>query len=214
MLDGVRWPLGIVHVAFRPAPLAEAATRARELGFDHIDTSVGALGAGDLALPVGDVCSPSKPRPGCTMLAPSLRDEGSFDFAVRLLRANPGVRVEIGPRSVAGSVASARALVAAVPGLRLVVDTGHVAAWGEDPVELLDLAGHVQLRQAAAGRPQLHVDDEGGQVDFARVLATLDRLDYGGLLSVEYFDLPDLGWPLPDPVGWCVDLAARVRTLA
>ena len=48
----------------------------------------------------------------------------------------------------------------------------------------------MQLRQAAPGKTQLHADD-GGDVDFAAVLAELDRLDYQGLISIEYFDLPD-----------------------
>jgi hypothetical protein len=45
------------------------------------------------------------------------------------------------------------------------------------------------------------------------VLAELDRLDYRGLISVEYFDLADMGWPLDDPVGYSVALAAHVRAL-
>jgi len=209
----VQRPLGIVHVALRPAPLKEAAALAKQLGFDHIDTAVDSLGEGEVALPIGDVCSPREPRPGCTWLAPYQRDESSFDFTVRRLREQPGARLEVGPQSVAGSVASCRALVEAVPGLRLTVDTGHVAAWGEDPLDLLDMAGHVQLRQAAPGQPQLHVDDDRGVVDFAAVLRRLDELDFDGLVSVEYFDLPDLGWPLDDPVSYCVELAQYVRSL-
>jgi hypothetical protein len=208
----VQRPLGIVHVAFRPAPLAEAAARAAALGFAHIDTAVDSLGE-VVALPIGDVCSPRVPREGCTWLAPLLRDESSFDFTVRRLRETPGARLEVGPGSVAGSVAMSRALVDAVPGLRLCVDTGHVATWGEDPIDLLDLAAVVQLRQAAPGLPQLHVEDSRGAVDFSAVLKRLDDLDYDGLVSVEYFDLPELGWPLEDPVGLCVELAGYVRGL-
>jgi sugar phosphate isomerase/epimerase len=104
------------------------------------------------------------------------------------------------------------ALVAAVPGLRLTLDTGHVATWGEDPVPLLRHADHVQFRQAARRQPQLH-PDEGGDVDFAAVLAELDRLDYHGLISIEYFDLPEFGWTLDDPVGYSVALASHVRAL-
>ena len=203
--------IGIVHAAFRPVPLPDASARARALGFTHIDIAVDAVGQPS-ALPIGEVCSPREVRPGCTWLAPTLRDETSFDFAVRRLREHPGARVEVGPQSVAGSVAMARALVEAVPGLRLCVDTGHVTTWGEDPIDLLDLAGHVQLRQAAPGLPQLHVDDPRGTVDFRAVLRRLDALGYDGLVSVEYFDLPELGWPLDDdPVQWCADLAAYVR---
>jgi hypothetical protein len=208
----VQRPLGIVSVAFRPTPLAEAAERARTLGFSHIDTSVDFMDE-VVALPIGDVCSPRVPRAGCTWLAPILRDEGSFDFTVRRLRETPGARLEVGPGSVAGSVAMTRALVDAVPGLRLCVDTGHVAAWGEDAIDLLDLAAVVQLRQAAPGLSQLHVDDPRGVVDFRAVLQRLDDLAFDGLVSVEYFNLPELGWPLDDPVGFCVDLAGYVRGL-
>ena len=41
----------------------------------------------------------------------------------------------------------------------------------------------------------------------------LEELDYAGLMSVEYFDLPDYGWPLHDPVGHAVALAAHIRSL-
>jgi sugar phosphate isomerase/epimerase len=98
----------------------------------------------------------------------------------------------------------------AVPGLRLLVDTGHVAGWGEDPADLLPWAAHVQLRQASKGQIQRHPDD-GGDVDFAAIVRRLDELNYSGLMSVEYFDLPDYGWPLDDPVGHAVALAAHVR---
>ena len=40
--------------------------------------------------------------------------------------------------------------------------------------------------------------------------AELERLDYPGLMSVEYFDLPDMRMPLDDPVGHAVALAAHV----
>ena len=59
---------------------------------------------------------------------------------------------------------------------------------------------HVQLRQAAPGDPS-STPTTGGVVDFAAVLAELERLDYRGLISIEYFDLPDMRMPLDDPVG-------------
>ena len=40
------------------------------------------------------------------------------------------------------------------------------------------------------------------------VLARLADLGYSGRLSIEYFDLPDNGWPLDDPAQWARDLAA------
>ena len=129
-----------------------------------------------------------------------------------MLATHPGIRLEAGPGTVAGSIAGIRALAAALPGLRFTIDTGHVASWGEDPVEVLDLADHVQLRQAAAGRPQLY-PDKNGDVDFRAVIARLRELDYPGDLSIEYFDLPDWGFPLEDPVAHAVALAEYIRPL-
>ena len=97
--------------------------------------------------------------------------------------------------------------------LRLLVDTGHVADWGGDPLELLEYADHVQLRQGKPGSTQVHVDDPSGVVDFAAVLERLDELGYQGKLSIEYFNLPEHGWPLDDPIAWAVDLRAHVLSL-
>ena len=100
-----------------------------------------------------------------------------------------------------------------VPGLRLLVDTGHVADWGGDPLEMLEFADHVQLRQGKPGSTQVHADDPTGVVDFAAVLRRLDELAYPGCLSVEYFDLPEHGWGLDDPVAWATDLRAQLLAL-
>lgn len=211
--------IGLVSVAFGSVDLPEADARAAALGFDHLDASAGAIDKLDvdeltaLPIPIGDRISGFEVEAGCTALAPvERRGEDRFDETVELFRRHPGARLEPGPRTAADSIEKVEALVAAVPGLRLTLDTGHVAAWGEDPVRLLRHADHVQLRQAAVGRPQLH-PDEGGDVDFGAILAELERLDYPGLMSVEYFDLPDYGWPLDDPVGHAVALAAHVRAL-
>jgi len=213
------YPVGVAAVVFGRIGIQDAATRASALGFEHLDVSDMALANLDdderarLALPIGELLSGPDVRPNSTAMALyERRGEDRFDEAVELFTRNPGARLEPGPRSVADSVAKIEALVAAVPGLRLTVDTGHVATWGEDPVRLLHLADHVQLRQAAKGRPQLH-PDEGGDVDFVAVLQELERLEYQGLLSVEYFDLPDYGWPLDDPVGHAVAMQGHIRAL-
>jgi sugar phosphate isomerase/epimerase len=213
------FPIGVVSVVFGGLSIDDAAANAADLGFEHIDCHTGAVdrlgddGIAQLALPVGDVLSGTDVRDGCTAMALiERRGDDRFDEAVEAFSRHPGARLEPVPHSMADSIAAAEAIVAAVPGLRLTVDTGHIATWGEDPVRLLHLAGHVQLRQAAEGKPQLH-PDEGGDVDFAAVVRELERLDYGGLLSVEYFDLPDYGWPLDDPVGHSVALMEHVRSL-
>jgi len=135
-----------------------------------------------------------------------------WDRAVAAYRRNPGSRMEPWGGSVCNTVEKVRAMLDAVPGLRLLVDTGHIAGWGEDPAELLPWADHVQLRQARKGEVQVHPDDDG-DVDFAAVVQRLDAVGYRGLLSVGYFDLPDMGWPLDDPLGWACALADHVRPL-
>jgi Xylose isomerase-like TIM barrel len=205
--------LGVARVVFGlGAPLTDVACRASDLGWEHLDITVGTENDVDeaaLALPVGDRYSGTVPITGCTVRTP--RREEEWDDAVAFLRSVPGIRCEPSPYSILQSAAAIRAMCEAVPGLRLTLDTGHVATWGEDPVELLDLAGHVQLRQARRGVPQVHIDDDG-DVDFAAVMRRLDELDYRGLVSIEYVDLPDLGLPLDDPVGWALALTERVRS--
>jgi len=205
---GLAWPLGVVDVVFAPLGIPEAAQRARELGFEHLDVPWD--WTGPLDLPVGDRMAFPSPRPSCSCPAPP-DEPGMWERAVRAYRRCPGARIEPWTGSILGSIERIRAMLAEVPGLRLLVDTGHVASWGEDPCELLDAAAHVQLRQARAGVVQAPADH--GDVDFRRVLRRLDEVGYRGLLSVEYFDLPDRGWPLEDPVAHAVALAGLLRSL-
>jgi sugar phosphate isomerase/epimerase len=209
----VRWPLGVVDVTFWPAPPEESARRARDLGFEHLDVLVD-VDPSTLALPVACPTAFPKPQAGwCATPAPRAGD-GMWERTARWFRAAPGALLEPWAGSTVSSADAAREMMREVPGLRLLVDTGHVADWGGDPLELLEYADHVQLRQGRPGATQVHVDDPAGVVDFAAVLHRLDELDYRGALSVEYFDLPEEGWPLDDPVGWAVALADHVRALA
>jgi len=207
-------PLGVVDIVYAArGDVIERARAAARDGFAHIDPLLSTDPA-RLALPIG--CPTAFPKPvdtWCATPAPVNRD-GMWDRAVRWWRAAPRALLEPWAGAVVCSRETIDALRAEVPGVRLLVDTGHVADWGEDPCELLELADHIQLRQGAPGSTQIHVDDDAGVVDFAAVLARLDRIDYRGKLSIEYFDLPDAGWPLADPEQWARDLAAHVRALA
>src|SRR3954454_17146791 len=201
-MSRVRRGIGVVHVAFAPASPSVAARRAADLGFDHIDVLDATTET--LALPIGDRISPTRPRDGCSTPAPARPTDPDdadrlWDRAVAAYRRAPGMLLEPWGGSLCNSFDRVRAMLDAVPGLRLLVDTGHIAGWGEDPCELLPWAGHVQLRQARRGEVQVHPDD-GGDVDFAAVLSSLDAHGYEGSLSVEYFDLPQFGFPLADPV--------------
>ena len=99
-----------------------------------------------------------------------------------------------------------------VPGLRLTLDTGWSVFCGFDPLEVADLVGHVQLRQAKPGQPQMHIDEEG-DVDFPRGVRRFrgDRLQ--GPVQRGVLQPARLKLPLEDPVGWSVDLMHRVRPM-
>ncbi|HWS44537.1 MAG TPA: TIM barrel protein [Acidimicrobiia bacterium] len=208
----IRWPLGVVDIVYaRRGDIVEQSRAARADGFAHIDPLLGA-DPDLLALPIG--CPTAFPKPvdtWCSTPAPNADIEGSWERAVRWWRAAPHALLEPHATAVVHSIETVRAFRAEVPGVRLLVDTGHVASWGGDPCELLDLADHIQLRQGKRGHTQVHADDASGVVDFDAVFRRLDELDYRGLLSVEYFDLPEHGWPLADPEQWARDLAARLR---
>ena len=206
-------PLGVVDIAYGfelDAPTRSALAEAD--GFDHIDVLVD-VDADTLELPVGCPTAFPRPVPGwCATPAPA-DGPGAWDRCVDWFRAAPGALLEPWAGAVVHSAETCAEMMAAVPGLRLLVDTGHVADWGGDPLELLEFAGHVQLRQGAPGSTQLHVDDQDGVVDFGALLRRLDALDNPTLLSIEYFDLPALGWPLADPRAWACDLAGHLRML-
>lgn len=207
-----RYPLGVVDIALRPDDPVRASERAAALGFEHIDVLT-TVDASTLALPVGCPTAFPRPEPGwCATPAPAA-GEGRWEWTVRHFRAAPGCLLEPWAGAVVHSRETVRAMAAEVPGLRFLVDTGHVADWGGDPLELLEYADHVQVRQGRPGDAQLHVDDPGGVVDFAAVIRRLDALGYTGRLSVEHFDLPELGWPLEDPAAWALDLARHLRPL-
>jgi sugar phosphate isomerase/epimerase len=196
-----------VYTAFGQAPeFADAARRARELGFEHID--VRHPFDGELVLPIYDRIAFPEPQPGCSSPAP-FKAPGAWDAAVAAFRATPGARVEPWIGSILDSVEATRAMLDEVPGLSLLVDTGHLAMLGEDPLELLPFASHVQFRQARRGVPQAFE----GDVDFARVVDRLRALGYAGRISIEYFSVPEMGWELEDPLAYAVALADQVRPL-
>ena len=202
----MRWPLGVVSIAYGDLPPGRAAEIARRQSFEHLDV-VGRPPAEKLALPIGD-CFSYRIRPGCTS-GPQPEGVESWEDLVAAYRAAPGARLEPWPDSLVGDTRAVLAFLDEVPGLRLTVDVGHVVGWGGDPLELLPFADHVQLRQARPGQVQART----GDVDFAAVLGRLAEIEYAGRLSVEYFDLPNDGFPFHDPVGAALETAAQIRAL-
>jgi sugar phosphate isomerase/epimerase len=204
-----RYSLGIVEIAFRTlTDHTGAADKAAALGFDFIDIVGEEEGA--LSLPVVDRFAVDRPHRGWSTGAPP-EGPGRWDKAVQRFRAVPGSRIEPWGGSIINSVEKIKAFLAETPETLLLLDTGHVACWGEDPGELVQHAGHIQLRQARRGVNQALALE--GDIDFAEFIGRLRKCDYQGALSIEYFDLPEMGLPLDDPVGYAVALADQVRPL-
>ena len=205
------FPLGVVEIAYMSEPdVGRRAEMARDDGFEHIDVML--ADADGLALPVG--CPTAFPRPEptwCATPAPPAGD-AAWDRTVRWWSAAPQALCEPWGGAAVASVEQMRELVAAVPGVRFLIDTGHVTAWGGDIIELLPFAAHVQLRDARVGEAQVPPGE--GDVDFAAVLHGLEDVGYEGALSVEYFDLPEHGWPCADPRAASVALRDLIAALA
>ena len=203
------FPIGVADLAYATEPsVVRRAELARADGFAHIDVAL-EVDATTLVLPVG--CPVAFPRPAptwCSTPAPPAR-EGGWDRTVRWWRAAPQALCEPWAGGTVSSIEQVRALVDEVPGVRFLIDTGHVTAWGGDVLELLPFAAHVQLRDARPGRAQVAPGD--GDVDFAAILERLDALGYGGKVSVEYFDLPEYGWPCDDVRAYAIALRELVE---
>jgi len=125
----MRWPLGVMDIVYAArGDMVQRARAAQADGYAHIDPPLGTDPA-SLALPIG--CPTAFPKPvdtWCSTPAPQADIEGSWDRAVRWWRAAPHALLEPHASAVVCSAETVRAFRAAVPGVRLLVDTGHVAA--------------------------------------------------------------------------------------
>ena len=141
--------IGVVDLAYgTEVDVSRRAELAAADGFDHIDVllelvadAIGAAGGLPDRLPESGRRHGARPRP-----RRPVRD--AWDRTVRWWTAASEALCEPWAACVVQSIDDVRALTDAVPGVRFLIDTGHVTAWGGDILELLPFAGHVQ----AAGR--------------------------------------------------------------
>lgn len=140
--------------------------------------------------------------PGITLspgLAHPAADADARDRTVAALREmlrlgqDAGLRVSVEPHadSMAQTPDDALRLLKDVPGLALTLDWAQLVAQGAAEADirtLLPHTRHIQIRQAAKGKPQTPF--EGGRVDAARVLDALYHADYRGVVCVEYMNAP------------------------
>jgi sugar phosphate isomerase/epimerase len=104
-----------------------------------------------------------------------------------------GIPLSIEPHmdSIAPTPAAARALLDAVPGLRLTLDLAEFACQNiarEDVLALLPHTRHVQIRQAARGK--LQVPHDKGSIDLRQVIVDLRDAGYSGAISIELLNMP------------------------
>lgn len=205
------FPIGVADLAYHAEPdVVRRAELARADGFAHIDVLL-EDDTGTLALPVGCPIAFPRPQPTwCSTPAPPAGD-GMWERTLRWWSGAPQALCEPWAGAAVGSIDDMLALVDAVPGVRFLIDTGHVVAWGGDLHEILSLAAHVQLRDARRGCAQVAPGE--GDVDFTAVLGRLDELGYEGAVSVEYFDLPEHGWLCADPRAAALALRDLVTSL-
>jgi len=103
--------------------------------------------------------------------------------------AGAGVRYSIEPHvgSICGEVESARDFLRRVEGLTLTLDYGHFVMAGVSSAlvhDLLPFASHVHVRGGAPDRLQTSVAEN--MIDFAGMLAGLNRVGFDGFLTLEY----------------------------
>ena len=98
--------------------------------------------------------------------------------------------LEYKPDTAVATAAEAIALCAQVPGLGVLLDTGHAFAVGEDPAEVVDRLGalllHCHLGDAGPGGG----DDDlpcGQRHDFTRLVAALDASGFAGSASFDLY---------------------------
>ena len=110
----------------------------------------------------------------------------------RVVQAAGDVRLalEYKPDTAVATAAEALALCEQVPGLGVLLDTGHAYALGEDPAQVVELLGdlllHVHLGDAELGGG----DDDlpcGRLHDFGTFVAALDATGYAGTASFDLY---------------------------
>jgi len=98
--------------------------------------------------------------------------------------------LEYKPGTVAATAADALSLCAQVPGLGVLLDTGHAYAAGEDPAEVVDRLGDLLLHCHLGDAPPGGDDDDlpcGRLHDFTSFVASLDASGFPGSASFDLY---------------------------
>ncbi len=165
-LPGVRWPQGALsgEVDRLVGQVRACAMVCRQLGLD-------VLGVWPGADPVG----------------------AEIEAALhRCVEAADGVRLalEYKPGTAVATAREASALCGQVPGLGVLLDTGHAYAAGEDPAEVVDRLGELLLHCHLGDAPPGGDDDDlpcGRIHDFTSFVAALDASGFGGSASFDLY---------------------------
>jgi sugar phosphate isomerase/epimerase len=178
-LPAARWPAGALS---SPAAAACVAGEARATAEVAADLGLETIG-------VWPGADPASARWDDVVEGASLVADAVAPTGVR-------VAIEYKPGTTVGTAGAALRLCDAVPGMGVLLDTGHAFAAGEDPAEVAGRLGerlwHVHLGDAAVGAS----DDDlpvGRLHDFGPFTAALDAAGYAGAASLDLYGAVSAG---------------------
>ncbi len=150
-----------------------------------------------------------------------LTPEDSWSLTAEMLNAMQEIcaarglvfRIEAIPLRQGGLEGTLR-LIREVPGMEYTLDYSHFIAAGipQDQVEALHpFSGHLHARQGRRGVAQCPLTD--GEIDFAPIIASLQRADWEGVMTLEYVDGNGSHPTGPNPVFENVVLAYQLEQM-
>ena len=151
-----------------------------------------ALGCANISVPPGGpLAGISRSR------ATALFREGLERVLPEAERLGVRVLIEPEPELFIERTAEFKAFIGPIdsPAAGLNFDIGHFFCVGENPAdafeELFAWVGHVHLEDIAPNRRHHHLIAGRGAIDFEQVLGTMQRMDYGGDITLELYPYTD-----------------------
>jgi sugar phosphate isomerase/epimerase len=111
--------------------------------------------------------------------------------------------IETHSETLTGNPVTALELCQSVRGLGLTLDPSHYHAGPHGPADydpLYPYVRHVRLRDSGPRPDQFQVQVGQGDVEYGKIVNSLDRCDYDRALTVDVRDIPPPGYPVDSEV--------------